>query len=107
MTVPERIKKAMADEIARPRDRCERAESVVERLGEERKLLDALRSPEGASVTFCCTNPDTPDNGLPAECVVVVDDWTNWQDREFRGETLLDCMMAAEADRAARQEPHP
>jgi len=54
-------------------------------------LVDALRAPEGDSVTLLCDNPDGPPNNA-IECN---GDWTDWNDRRFSGETILECLREA------------
>lgn len=56
-------------------------------------MIDQLRKNEGSSVIIHCSNPDF--NGLPNECISVVDEWTEWEERDFRDNTLLGCLQAA------------
>lgn len=56
-------------------------------------LLNELREEEGTLVTICSQNPDF--NGLPNECISVNAWWTEWEDREFRANSLLECMRLA------------
>lgn len=55
-------------------------------------LVEQITAEEGATVTFVCPNPDF--NGLPNE-VVTVNRGPDWQDTEYRGDTLADCLRAA------------
>ena len=55
--------------------------------------LNALREPEGSSVTLCNPNPDF--NGMPNECVEVVAEWTSWITRQYRADTLALCLGQA------------
>jgi hypothetical protein len=61
------------------------------------ELLNELRQGEGAMVTFCCDNPDF--NGLPNCCVMVSDFWTDWEEREFRADTIEQCLFAAATEK--------
>lgn len=55
--------------------------------------LQLLRSEEASEVTFTAQNPDF--NGQPNEVVGVTDLWTNWVERRFEGDTLLECLRDA------------
>lgn len=63
------------------------------------QMIDELTDGEGDTLTFCCKNPDF--NGLPNECVIVMADWTDWKEREFRADTRAECLQAALAARQA------
>lgn len=58
-------------------------------------IVDRLREEEGATVAFCCDNPDF--NGLPNCCVIYNGSATNWVDEDFRADTLIECLELAEA----------
>lgn len=62
-------------------------------------LLNTLRAPEGAEVSFGCDNPDFLGGANSA--VDVCDDWTGWQRREFEGDTVLEALQAAYNERLA------
>lgn len=86
----------MIDETAKhlgctPDKIVEAAEKASAVLG----ALNRLREPEGASVTINCPNYDF---GGPNESIEVSDDWTgpNWEPKRFTGETLAECLKAAE-----------
>lgn len=70
------------------------------------EMIDALRAAEGSQVTISCDNPEGegPDNC----CIGVIDDWTDWENVDFRGPTvgacLRDAMAAREQIRAERRE---
>lgn len=66
-------------------------------------MIQALRAPEGHTVTICCDNPDF--NGEPNSVVTCCGDWTGWEDQRFTGETLIDAMKAAATARAAAVRP--
>lgn len=61
------------------------------------ELIDELRDGAAHSVEIVCDNDDF--NGLPNCMILVCGDWTNWDDCEFRGETVLECLRAAKAAR--------
>lgn len=63
------------------------------------RLIDQLRQREGASVMLFCDNADF--NEQPNSAIEVSDDWTNWQDRRFTGETVTAALEAALLARAA------
>lgn len=64
----------------------------MERNLAEIALIHELRREEGHSVTILCDNPEGPPNNA----VEVCGDWTDWQDRRFEGQTLLDALKAAD-----------
>ncbi|MES2602136.1 MAG: hypothetical protein V4602_15140 [Pseudomonadota bacterium] len=68
-------------------------EPVAWRDVEMMRLINLLRSNEGDSVTILCNNPDF--NGQPNNAVVCNGGWTNWEDRRFSQDTLLDALSAA------------
>lgn len=58
-------------------------------------LLQDLRHEEGATIEFCCRNPEPCENNLPPECVSITDKWTHWVSKDFRGQSLLECLQKA------------
>lgn len=60
-------------------------------------LIDKLRFDEGDSVTILCDNPDF--NGQPDRVIVVNGAWTDWQDRRFGADTLVQALRAAVGSR--------
>lgn len=68
---------------------------IVTQLRSILSHIDVLRSPAGSgnSVTIFCENDDPPPN----QAIECKGDWTEWQDRRFEGDTLLDCLKAAVA----------
>lgn len=57
--------------------------------------LNRLRYDEGAAVTFHNDNPEGPPN-----CSIdVCDDWTDYKLKTFMGDSLSQCLAAAEAAR--------
>lgn len=73
----------------------------LERLVAEMTAIHALRAGEGHSVTILCDNPDFDG---PNNAVEVCADWTDWKERRFTGETLLEALQAAIAGRAALEQ---
>lgn len=61
--------------------------------------INELRSGEGDSVEIHCDNPDF--NGLPNCAIGVTAYWTDWTPRQFRADTVLDCLHAALTERSA------
>lgn len=59
--------------------------------------LNYLRENEGASVFIPC---DPPDFGNEMY-VIVMDDWTSWQERAFKGKNLLAALDEAVKAKAA------
>lgn len=57
------------------------------------QLIDELRAPEGASVLILCHNPDF--NGQKNEAVVVQSPATDWKEKRFDGDTLVEALQAA------------
>jgi hypothetical protein len=68
-------------------------------------VIERLVEDEGAAVTICCPNPEGsgPDN----HAVEVCDDWTEYEDRRFMGQTLFAALCAAEDARSAARNPNP
>jgi len=64
-------------------------------------IVDRLREEEGATVAFCCDNPDF--NGLPNCCVIYNGSATDWQDEHFRADSLIECLELAEARKRGRE----
>lgn len=69
------------------------AEPANWRQAEIVRLIDLLREREGNSVTILCDNPDF--NGQPNCAVICNGDWTDWQDKRFAQDTILDALSAA------------
>lgn len=66
-------------------------------------LVEAMRAPEGHSITLVCDNPDF--NGQPNNAVDCCGEWTGWDERRFTGETILEALEAAyEARISAERE---
>jgi hypothetical protein len=66
-------------------------------------LIDELRNEECVAVSICSDNADF--NDLP-NCVVGVEaPWTNWKLINYRGDTVVECLLAAKRDRKERQKP--
>lgn len=61
--------------------------------GVEWQLCEQLRAGEGNSVELFCDNPDF--NGQPNCAVEVVGEWTEWEQRRFTGDTMLEALRAA------------
>lgn len=61
-------------------------------------LIDELREHEGAYIQISCDNPE-PETRQDQACVTVCDDWTDWQERTFYAETVLDALHAAKLQR--------
>lgn len=56
-------------------------------------LIESLRAPEGSTVMIICDNPDF--NGQPNSAVECCGDWTDWNERRFTGENVLEALQAA------------
>lgn len=65
-------------------------------------LVEALRAPEGHSVTLVCDNPDF--NGQPNCAIEVCGNWTDWEQKRFTGETVLDALREAHAAMTAHED---
>lgn len=64
-------------------------------------MIEELTEPEAHSVTLHADNPDF--NGLPNCVVSVCGDYTEWEEKEFRADTLEDCLAPALAEMKAHQ----
>lgn len=61
------------------------------------RLIEELRADEGDTVVINCENPEGP----PQQAIDCNGGWTGWNDLRFDGATLLECLRAAAAARAA------
>lgn len=75
---------------------------VAWREVEMMRLIHLLRTDEGDSVTLICDNPDF--NGQPNCAVICNGYWTEWNDRRFAADTLLDALSMAATE---KQMPAP
>lgn len=83
----------------RPTQSTDRPLPSIEELWEIYSHLQTLRYEEASQVTFTASNPDFNDQ--PDEVVEVKDLWTEWCSKDFRGETLLECLRKAVEARKA------
>jgi hypothetical protein len=58
------------------------------------RLIDQLRAEEATSVVIYSDNPDFEG---PNSAIEVSASWTNWQERRFVGDSLLEALRAAVA----------
>lgn len=81
----------------------QREDEAIQKLMDDRlqvlNLIDALRKDEGHAVTIVCDNPGPG----PANAVEVCGDWTEWKDRRFTGNTLLEALSVAYLEMTQRQ----
>jgi hypothetical protein len=72
------------------------------------RLIDKLRSAEGDCVTIVCDNPGDFDSSYN-NAIECNGGWTDYQDRRFTGESVLQCLaravMALEADQLDDSAP--
>ena len=64
-------------------------------------LIAQLRAEEGDHVTLFCDNADF--NGQPNCLIMCIGGWTQYLDKQFAGDTLLDCLRAAMEDKQRGQ----
>lgn len=57
------------------------------------RLLNAMRSEEGDTVTLLADNPDF--NGQPNNAIECCGSWTDWREVRFTGDTLRGALLAA------------
>lgn len=69
-------------------DQCER---IVE-------LIEMLVADEGAELSIACPNPDFDG---PQRIIDVCDQWTDWDNARFEGDTLQEALEAALTSRQA------
>lgn len=74
----------------------EAAEPVV-----SHRIMERILKEEGATVAFTGPNPDF--NGLPNHCVTVSGDFTGWKGKDFRADTILDCLRAGEDEKRVHE----
>lgn len=67
------------------------------------QIINTLRDEEGHSVTIVSDNADF--NGQPNCLITCMGDWTNWEDRRFSGDTVIECLRAAMAEYQEMQVP--
>lgn len=64
--------------------------------------INDLRAAEGASVTILCDNPEYSG----AACAIeVCDDWTDYINRRFEGETVLEALVNALVAKESHDSP--
>lgn len=82
------------------------AERMAERMIDANCMakINGLHDQEASSVTIDSDNADF--NSLPNCCIEVVGEWTNWMVREFRADTLIQALAAAESARGAWLQSH-
>lgn len=68
-------------------------------------LLEQLRAEEGASVLILCKNPDF--NGHKNERIVCQAPFTNWDEENFDGDTLVECLRDAAKAQSTRPPKPP
>lgn len=61
--------------------------------GRNWRIVERLRDREGNDITIVCDNPDF--NGQPNNKVICNGGWTEWEDRQFFGETISEALGAA------------
>lgn len=61
-------------------------------------IVEQLRADEADTVMLVCDNPDFIGPGAAVECN---GRWTDWDDRRFDGDNILDALRAALAARKA------
>lgn len=69
------------------------AEGPYEAVLKAWSQIEALRAPEGHSITLICDNPDF--NGKPNCAVDVCGDWTDWEDKRFEADTIFEAINYA------------
>lgn len=60
-------------------------------------LIQELRDFEGSSVGIYCDNADAGPNCS----ITVTDDWTNWEEKAFFGDTVIEALERALAARSS------
>lgn len=80
--------------LAHPSDGAEMPEVALARY------IEILRAEEGDVVTIACDNPETwaADKRVAIDCNGA---WTDFEDRRFEGETVLQCLAKAVSARTA------
>lgn len=86
---------------ARVLDRFRMLDDDKTRCTEIVQIILALRADEGDSVTILCANPDF--NGQPDYAIECNGAWTNWNNRRFAGDTILDCLREARETQVATE----
>ncbi len=67
---------------------------------DQMEIINLLRSNEADSVTIFCNNPEGPPN----DAVVCNGGWTNFKDRRFEGESLLEALSSAKVAYLRKKE---
>ena len=79
--------------------------TVIEAVEMVKLIEDIRNESEGASVRILCPNPG--DNDQPAHVIEVNSGWTNWLDRRFGGDTLLDALRSARQSMPSENKHRP
>ncbi|AZO29304.1 hypothetical protein [Mesorhizobium sp. M1B.F.Ca.ET.045.04.1.1] len=69
------------------------ANNRYQQAGRNWTMLERFREGEGNSITLVCDNPDF--NGQANSKVIVCADWTEFQEREFTGDTITQAIANA------------
>lgn len=80
---------SLTADLARVTAERDARDARIEALG----LIDALRATEGHSVTICHDNPDFSG----ANCTIFVSQDYGATDKQYFGDTILDCLRQAQA----------
>jgi len=81
------------------RDEVEPKATSESPADEAYRLIDELRSDEGDSVTIHSDNPGD-GNDLPNCCISVAASWTDWEQRDFRADTVLKALRLAAKEKS-------
>jgi len=67
------------------------------------RFIEELRADEGDNIAICCDDPEAFDPGrrVAVDCIGA---WTDWSERRFYGESVLQCL--ARAVTARQQSDH-
>ena len=62
----------------------------------ELEMINELRANEGAEVILYCDNPSFKGCN---NAIAICDDWTDWAEKRYEGETLNECLQKALTDK--------
>lgn len=62
----------------------------------ELEMINELRANEGAELILYCDNPNFKGNN---NAIAIIDDWTDWKEKRYEGETLIECLQKALTDK--------
>ena len=67
----------------------------IERALAQYDAIEYLRDGDGDRVTIYCQNPESNGNDCPNEAIEVCGFWTDWKEKTYRANTVLEALQQA------------